>query len=417
MTDRQRSNKKTKGRKKNTEAKDKNKRKDVKNGEVTGDPKAEQDETAWDVVMNHPLIQVLYRMLPFLCGLAMYHLNSYVRLQCPGLLSGLMQLRPAISETDSRQLLIVGAMSSGTKQVAADLNKHLALEVGHEEQDASWNFVRDGTVSWFHGLRFLPAPEGEEKAQAYRKICLGNYTNNMGFHPRMYRASRYGCSSRVTWDQCWARECIAIVDEEWGCAAKETCSPSFEKNLLQVRNPLETIESLVAKFCQGGLTGTVHPSFLQMLSGIFPSQKDLDSYSCIEAASYFVVNWNNALLNAHEKGLIDSWYKVEETSVCEVARLAGFMDIETTIYEPNVHKIQTICEKGEVNDPMSNEEHRINEDLVALKWDDLKGGVHGSKRAKTDEEILLSVRGLFTAFGYDPNAHNEAEFEDVFPEF
>jgi len=197
MTDRQRSNKKTKGRKKNTEAKDKNKRKDVKNGEVTGDPKAEQDETAWDVVMNHPLIQVLYRMLPFLCGLAMYHLNSYVRLQCPGLLSGLMQLRPAISETDSRQLLIVGAMSSGTKQVAADLNKHLALEVGHEEQDASWNFVRDGTVSWFHGLRFLPAPEGEEKAQAYRKICLGNYTNNMGFHPRMYRASRYGCSSRV----------------------------------------------------------------------------------------------------------------------------------------------------------------------------------------------------------------------------
>jgi len=154
-----------------------------------------------------------------------------------------------------------------------------------------------------------------------------------------------------------------------------------------------------------------------MLSGIFPSQKDLDSYSCIEAASYFVVNWNNALLNAHEKGLIDSWYKVEETSVCEVARLAGFMDIETTIYEPNVHKIQTICEKGEVNDPMSNEEHRINEDLVALKWDDLKGGVHGSKRAKTDEEILLSVRGLFTAFGYDPNAHNEAEFEDVFPEF
>eukprot|EP00965_Chrysotila_dentata_P155638 5142920-Pleurochrysis_carterae.AAC.2 len=30
------------------------------------------------------------------------------------------------------------------------------LQVGHEVSDTVWSFSRDGTVSWLHGLRFLP---------------------------------------------------------------------------------------------------------------------------------------------------------------------------------------------------------------------------------------------------------------------
>ena len=29
------------------------------------------------------------------------------------------------------------------------------LEIGYEDSDSSWNFVRDGTVSWIHGMRYF----------------------------------------------------------------------------------------------------------------------------------------------------------------------------------------------------------------------------------------------------------------------
>ena len=49
-------------------------------------------------------------------------------------------------------------MSSGTTQMAHGLTSKLGLEIGHENSETKWSFVRDGTVSWFHGIRFLPRP-------------------------------------------------------------------------------------------------------------------------------------------------------------------------------------------------------------------------------------------------------------------
>eukprot|EP00535_Pseudo-nitzschia_heimii_P006283 CAMPEP_0197195038 /NCGR_PEP_ID=MMETSP1423-20130617/30336_1 /TAXON_ID=476441 /ORGANISM="Pseudo-nitzschia heimii, Strain UNC1101" /LENGTH=185 /DNA_ID=CAMNT_0042648573 /DNA_START=176 /DNA_END=730 /DNA_ORIENTATION=+ len=67
-------------------------------------------------------------------------------------------LRPAFRSVDARQVLVVGTMSSGTTQVAHELRSKIDLEIGHENSETLWSFVRDGTVSWFHGIRFLPRP-------------------------------------------------------------------------------------------------------------------------------------------------------------------------------------------------------------------------------------------------------------------
>ena len=75
-------------------------------------------------------------------------LNLWVNLQ-----SG--WLRPPVARDAPRPLLIVGSQSSGTVQMAKQL-RELGLEIGHETSDSQWDFTRDGTVSWLHGLRFLP---------------------------------------------------------------------------------------------------------------------------------------------------------------------------------------------------------------------------------------------------------------------
>lgn len=83
-------------------------------------PAGQQDEeSAWQTVKNHPLAMVLPIVLIPYC---FYLAFIFLQLQRPDILStatfGLVELRPAISPTDERQMLIVGTMSSGTVQVS-----------------------------------------------------------------------------------------------------------------------------------------------------------------------------------------------------------------------------------------------------------------------------------------------------------
>ena len=284
----------------------------------------EEEETAWQTVKNHPLVMVLpIVLIPY----ALYLSYLYLQLQRPDIVEtatfGLLpSLRPAVTSTEKRQVLIVGTMSSGTVQVAHDLSQQLQLEVGHEVVDATWNFCRDGTVSWFHGIRFLQPLDTKDLVTKWSLLCGNNYTENMGFHPNMYTSS---CSSREKWSKCWSNACLEIFQQEWGCAwnQKDGCAtPPFETTLLQVRNPMHTISSLVTKFCVGGMNGTIHSSFLPFASALFPFH-NFTNDSCIEAMGTFVVEYNTALLKAKDAGLVTEMYRVEETSACQVAHLAG----------------------------------------------------------------------------------------------
>ena len=122
-------------------------------------PHCTDDMTLWQVFNQHPLIQVgKFIAIPYLLYLAYY----YLQLQHPDYLSkataGIISLRPAVDVSDTRQLLIIASPSSGTAQIKAELEQKLRLEIGHETTDTAWHFVRDGTVSWFHGIRFLTEP-------------------------------------------------------------------------------------------------------------------------------------------------------------------------------------------------------------------------------------------------------------------
>lgn len=125
----------------------------------------------------------------------------------------------------------------------------LGLEIGHETVDAAWSYVRDGTISWFHAIRFLTQPDTKEgMLNSITGICNDDFLNifNMGFHPAEYGPPKRKCSYRSKWDKCWKAECFEILLNEWGCAIKGDCEVKFERNIHQVRNPLRTIESLVS---------------------------------------------------------------------------------------------------------------------------------------------------------------------------
>jgi hypothetical protein len=145
--------------------------------------------------------------------------------------------RAMVSLGDTRQLLVVGTQSSGTMSTATDL-KELGFEVEHENSDALWSFSRDGTVSWFHGIRFL---RGVADEATLNMLCIVP-APNMGFHPAMYGRA-HSCSHRTKWDACWQTECKSLIKSEWGCALrKATTGDSKDSKGVVVLNVSEMME-------------------------------------------------------------------------------------------------------------------------------------------------------------------------------
>mmetsp|Transcript_2191 Transcript_2191/g.3783 ORF Transcript_2191/g.3783 Transcript_2191/m.3783 type:complete len:428 (+) Transcript_2191:29-1312(+) len=359
---------------------------------------------------------------------ALYNGYLYLFLQHPELISFLCpSIRPAVKLNDTRQLLIVGTISSGTSQVARDLKNNLGLEIGHENAEASWSFVRDGTVSWFHGIRYIRRPgidvnvkiNGKTNNAGGEIIFLSQVKDlcrelqpQMGFHPFMFRDGI--CSLRQSWGDCWRDECEDIVKQEWGCGLRrkedkklhqrrDDCETPFHKVLHQERHPLRTIESLVAKFCIGGIQGNVQPSFLVFANALFP-QHNFSEMSCTEAAGYYVYEYNNAMLKARELGRIDDHFQVEEATPCQIAEAAGFLESDS-VYNPSRDRVLKVCNSqgsdSAANQVMKSTENRYNTGLVSLHWGDLLGGKHGSRKKAGDEDLQKRIRRLTQNLGYD----------------
>ena len=350
------------------------------------------EETLWDTFVSHPLIKVLpFFLIPY----CLFHAYFFVVLAYPELLGGLV--RPAVALTGERQVLIVGTMSSGTVQVTSSLYRQFQLEILHETADTRWYFSRDGTVSSFHGIRFIP----RQAPQSMATLCL-NYTEKMGFHPTMYR-SNSGCSSLSKWDHCWARECLLLLDQEWGCGLVEHpfCETPFRKTLHQVRHPLRTVESLVAEFCVGGIDGELNPSFLKFMSPIVLSLTEDDS--CVEAMVKYVLEYTLAMIDARKKGFIAGMYQVETASPCDIVQLAGLMNPEDVVYEPNYEKINNICilPFHDAKSPIQLTTSDVDQGQVSLEWNDLRGGMHRSNR--TDDMLADALKALTIELGYELN--------------
>lgn len=191
----------------------------------------------------------------------------------------------------------------------------------------------------------------------------------MGFHLAEYGTPKRKCSYRTKWDACWKKECFNILLDEWGCSLNDTCDIKFAYNIHQVQNPLRTIESLVVKLCIGGLEGEVQPALLTYATALFLFH-DFYQDSCIEAAGFFLVFYNEAMIEAQKRGEIRSFYHIEETSVCQIAEMAGLMSIGMIVYKPIYHKIKQICEESDASHPakqiVKQTWNKVNVDMVHL---------------------------------------------------
>ncbi|OEU21438.1 hypothetical protein FRACYDRAFT_180502 [Fragilariopsis cylindrus CCMP1102] len=422
--------------------------------------KSSLSSSFWDYVPF--VIITVVVLLPY----ALKNMYLYVFLQRPDLINSIMVLsiipssmavllRPAVTVTDLRQVLIVGTISSGTKQVSYDLKNNLGSKIGHENSNSESSFVRDGTVSWFHGIRFIPRPttlstsnnnnQGDDDRDItviITKFCQNLYPS-MGFHPYMFREKSKGnCSLRNKWDECWKNECIDLLRHEWGCgllhnnnnnnsssssSSSTSCLTPFYNTLHQVRHPLRTIESLVTKFCINGIEGNIQPSFLVFVNTLFPQYENLSSsMSCIEAAGYYIYEYNTAMIDAKKRGYIDDMYHVEGVSSCDVASMAGFMggndgnmehaikddndndNDDGVVYKPKREKILNICkndgsddnDNDDANKLMTSKQNLYNKGQVTIDWDDLLGGKNGSKRKNGDRDLQKKIKKLTANLNY-----------------
>jgi hypothetical protein len=335
--------------------------------------------------LDHPLVKVgKYFLVPYAAYLSYY----YFRLQRPDYLAaataGLLTLRPAVAVGNPRQVLIIAVPSTGTVQMAATLHNEMGLEMGHETSDAAWHFLRDGTVSGFHSVRFFaPHDTDAGRTKSFATIYGGKEHAHMGFHPAVYRSPVHRCSYHRSWNACLAKECLLALVKEWGCGLRNDYEISFATNLHQVRNPLRTLESLAVKFCVGGLSGTAAVAFLVYASALFPGH-DFYGDSCLEATGHFLSAYQTALIAARESGAVGAFYRIEDATACDVVGLAGLRANETTVYGPNHHRIQRLCANegpdGAAPRIILQKKNKVNTGLVRLGWKDLRGSMHGSRR-------------------------------------
>lgn len=86
-------------------------------------------ETLWQTFKSHPLVTIgPYLLFPYL----IYKWAFMATLRQPHIFKGLVDLRPAVAMDEMRQVLIIGAIGSGTKQLSEGLAKVMKLEIEHE---------------------------------------------------------------------------------------------------------------------------------------------------------------------------------------------------------------------------------------------------------------------------------------------
>lgn len=338
--------------------------------------------------------------------LSLYRIYLLVVLRHPDLLTPLIRLRPALTAADERQLLIVATLGSGTAQLAETMSSTLGIEIGHETSDATQHFVRDGTVSWFHGIRFL-----KDDHPLNIEILCSNFKTYVGFHPSMYGPTQCSKKDKQAYKECYEAECQELLKQEKGCALHGNCPTPFRRTLHMARHPLRTIESLVMEFCRGSALNnvTAAPEFIFFMLSMYPHIPWLEQ-SCVEVMALYVTEYSNTLLASQRQpagGKMEGFFRIEEATPCQVAQLAGFLshsEGDSVVYAPNEAKIKRRCDDqtSKANKAFPEEKNQQNKDLViSLGWKDLRGGVYNSTRKDGDSEIEQKVRELTHQLGYD----------------
>jgi len=170
-----------------------------------------ENVTLWQTFYTHPVVVITTVLsIPYLIYIA----RLYLILKRPDLLNRSLVFgnwRQAVTVNDPRQVLIVGSMSSGTTQMSRAIDQAFdkKIEIGHENSDSAWYFVRDGTISWLHAIRFFPdtgVNNDKRRLATALGICGDGHTikrsfksiGNMGFHPSMYKEV---CRSKLSHPQ------------------------------------------------------------------------------------------------------------------------------------------------------------------------------------------------------------------------
>jgi len=363
----------------------------------------------WTAIKNNPVViwVLLLIAIP-------YGINLGIRIM---ILQTNILARPPVGRRDERQVLILGSMLSfgGTSKnaknrydnnIANTLRREFGLEIGYEDSDSSWNFVRDGTVSWIHGMRYFertnesenesekPNDIGSSFDQRVRHLCRLKWVlthesrDRYGFEPTVFGSdSEFNHCSIFNPDsrRCQLPVCEESVKKEYGCALRRldggdnndgndddgnntggkqsslvsnskqqnSCDMMpFKTTLLQTRQPWHVVRSLVERYCwrKKTIQESMPSSLEDLLStlGMVP-QLDGDDHCVNQFIDYVAGYYNTVLDNSADDDV--KTYKIEETSPCEIAELSGFFDgpeatttrTKAVVYSPNYEKVRRKC--------------------------------------------------------------------------
>ena len=381
-----------------------------------------ENDTLKNVFFKHPLIRVIpYILLPY----TIYHTMYYISLQQPNIINtislGIFKLRERVDPIhDTKQVLILGCEINENKHITAGLAHRstlLNLEIGLETSNTLNYFCRDGTVSLFSIMKYIKpfdtmipklikenGNDNDSKEEltrqlqeiqynAWKELCIDRTESLVGlFHPKHHYPTKcdseggvlnwLGLSTGDTWSNCYARECLNLINDMWGCAWKENdnkdsdhdnsgaCQPHYTKVLHQVRHPLHTINKLSNTFCSNDSDNDsdnnsqakmdkLRNSFISLITSWFPFEekskdddngqlqlqlRDYSKLSCLDIMAIYVIEFHTTLLDAYKHGLIDGGtFQIETTSPCEVVHLGGFLNPVTNLYEPNINKLSKQC--------------------------------------------------------------------------
>lgn len=349
-------------------------------------------ETTWAVIRRHPLFWGLLLLgVPYMLYLGW----RWIVLQHP-FLPG---MRPAVGMNDPRQVLIIGTMSSGTSSMAKGLREDVGIEVGHEDSDTLWTFVRDGTVSWFHGIRYWRHPHNKSDSHTISDLCrvawrLRFSNSNYGFGPTLFGTPEYNCSVvHPKFKGCFHHACVTALTREYGCALASNpingggCHPPFQTTLLQTREPWKIVQSLVAKYClEDDKIAAKPPKTLWLL---LQAMGLVINEDCVEQMILYVTGFYNTILDHYPDIVV---YPVERTTPCQVAILAGLGNISTTVYSPNHDLVRDVCQREETDEgPIETpRKNLINRGRISLQ----------DVLPHTTPEVVNDLKALYQRLGY-----------------
>mmetsp|Transcript_13638 Transcript_13638/g.17775 ORF Transcript_13638/g.17775 Transcript_13638/m.17775 type:complete len:340 (-) Transcript_13638:6-1025(-) len=259
--------------------------------------------------------------------------------------------RPTLDINQSRAILVVGTMSSGTTGLTHRL-RAIGLEVGHEESDARRQPCRDGSVSWIHGLRYIPSHEDKvDIRERAKRIC--EVQRPMIFSPNQFYVPFGKCyTPDPLWTPCWKRICEETFIENIGCSVKadQACPTPFQKTFILSRYPLNIISSLSTKWCTPGLENSFDPwvkqsrgkaswfaqftnrmeryHFHDFLQELFPAEVYPHIWengnSCTERLAWYVVEYYGAMLQWVESSQSKIIRVEDEDAAFEKTLSSGF---------------------------------------------------------------------------------------------